>query len=128
MYKNINYFSQNLKLDNIGLESYISLLENRLIINPIIFTDICSIYLNVNIPIYHSSFIRHSFYKKIIIVDCATDLMLLNNVYKNHCSIIYVYDNILDIDKTIFNDIICIDKNNFLEILQKELPNDYRIQ
>lgn len=76
-----------------ALSIYVSLFDQKLLINPIIFTDRIYVTLKTNIPIFHTSFMRSTHIDDIIIMD-YDDYKISRQYLANNSKIIVLHDQI----------------------------------
>lgn len=76
-----------------ALSIYVSLFDQKLLINPIIFTDRIYVTLKTNIPIFHTSFMRSTHIDDIIIMD-YDDYKISRQYLANNSKIIVAHDQI----------------------------------
>jgi hypothetical protein len=96
---NLILFIQNLdkKLPKIYYE-YKKLVDENIVINPIIYTDNYNLFIDSNLPMFPTFYIRNHFNKNFILLDYY-DLKYIPQYMKKHCIVLYDQTSISDTDK-----------------------------
>lgn len=100
MINNLVLFKSQISDDSCEtLNFYLDLYKKNLLNNYAIFTDNISINLPNQIPVFHTFYIRHNFYKKFILTT-ASDFDIIYNIGNHHSDCI-THDKLIDKDKFI---------------------------
>lgn len=77
------YQQSIIDLSSPAITTYINLLDKNLINKPIIFSDICNLFFDKNISIFHTYYIRHpSLYNSYFLTD-TNGFNYLSSIFRN---------------------------------------------
>jgi hypothetical protein len=97
---NLSLFIQNIKNELPKIyQIYSELIDKDLIVSPIIYTDHCDLFIDKNIPVFSSFYMRHHFGKNLLLLVDHKDLEYVPVYIKSRCVVMYNNNIICDTDK-----------------------------
>lgn len=104
--------------DSLALKKYLELYDKNLCDSPIIFCDLNKIYINKNIPIFSSLYMKQKFIDYIIITDIENI-----NLIDDHTNIIAIYNSICQECASTKSNVYCAPNDSNIEDMIKRISS-----